>query len=214
MFKVGDRVGLNEKFRQFKKGYLPGWTEEVFVVRRERKGKLPTYKVDEWDGTPIKGTFYEQVLQKVTVEDDGLFRIDKIVKRKGDKVMVRWKGWPDKYDTWLNKKDVFGNPLQLNSNASVAEVPSIEGNSFKNRLPYPLQFRETGWKVGLSDISLPLSTQIPRTTRPMNLTDPFLFRFTWFEDWYPKGEWFSERFVDIKESDLAITSRNGTELMN
>ena len=74
------------------------------------EGRVPTYKVDEWDGTPIKGTFYEQDLQKVTVEDDDLFRIDKVVKRKGDKVLVRWKGWPDKYDTWLSKKDVLTKP--------------------------------------------------------------------------------------------------------
>ena len=104
--KVGDRVRLNEKFRTFKKGYLPGWTEEVFVVRSVKKGRVPTYKVDEWDGTQVKGTFYAEDLQKVTVEDDDLFRIDKIVRRKGDKVLVHWKGWPDKYDTWLNKKDV------------------------------------------------------------------------------------------------------------
>ena len=108
--KVGDRVRLNEKCRQFKKEYLPGWTEEVFVVRREQKGKVPTYKVDEWDGTRFKGTFYEQDWKTVTVEDDDLFRIDKIVKRKGDKVLVRWKGWPDKYDTWLEKKDALTKP--------------------------------------------------------------------------------------------------------
>ena len=79
----------------------------MFVVKRVQRGRVPTYKVNEWDGTPIKGTFYEQDLQKVTVEDDDLFRIDKVVKRKGDKVLVRWKGWPDKYDTWLSKKDVL-----------------------------------------------------------------------------------------------------------
>ena len=54
------------------------------MVRREQKGKVPTYKVDKWDGTRIKGTFYEQDWQTVTVEVDDLFRIDKIVKRKGD----------------------------------------------------------------------------------------------------------------------------------
>ena len=80
------------------------------MVKRVQKGKVPTYKVNEWDETQVKGTFYEQDLQKVTVEDDDLFRIDKIVKRKGDKVLVRWKGWPDKYDTWLNKKDVLTKP--------------------------------------------------------------------------------------------------------
>ena len=81
-FRVGDRVRLNKKFRPFKKGYLPGWTEEVFVVRRVCLGKIPTYKVEEWDGSEIKGTFYEQDLQKVSVDDDDLFRIDKIVKKQ------------------------------------------------------------------------------------------------------------------------------------
>ena len=42
---------------------------------------------------------YAQDLQKVTVMDDDLFRVEKIVKCKGDKVLVRWKGWPDKYDS-------------------------------------------------------------------------------------------------------------------
>ena len=30
--RVGDRIRLNKKHRPFKKSYLPGWTEEVFVV--------------------------------------------------------------------------------------------------------------------------------------------------------------------------------------
>ena len=41
--KVGDRVRLNKKFRQFKKSYLPGWTEEVFVVGQVMSGVMPTY---------------------------------------------------------------------------------------------------------------------------------------------------------------------------
>ena len=106
-FKVRDRVRLNKKFRVFKKGYLPGWTEEVFVIRSVKRGKVPTYKVEEWDGDLVEGTFYEQDLQKVNVKDDDLFRIEKIVKRKGNKVLVGWKGWPVKYDSWLEKKDVL-----------------------------------------------------------------------------------------------------------
>lgn len=102
--KVGDRVRLNKKFRPFKKGYLPGWTEEVFVVRQVNKGTIPNYKIEEWDGTPLEGTFYEQDLQKVTVTDDNIFRIEKIVKRKGNKVLVNWKGWPVKYNSWIEKR--------------------------------------------------------------------------------------------------------------
>ena len=78
--KVGDQVRLNKKFRQFKKGYLLGWTEEVFVVARVRSGVVPTYKINEWDGTPVEGTFYAKDVQKVNVKDDDLFRIEKIVK--------------------------------------------------------------------------------------------------------------------------------------
>ena len=102
--KVGDRVRLNKKYRVFKKSYLPGWTKEVFLVVRVTPGVVPTYKIKEWDGTPLTGTFYGEDLQKVTVRDDGLFRVEKIVKRKGDKVLVRWKGWPDKYDSWIEKR--------------------------------------------------------------------------------------------------------------
>ena len=108
-------------------------------------------------------------------------------------------------------KDLY---VQLSSNACVAEFPSNEANSFKNRLPYPLEFRETGWKVGLSGVSLPLSTHTPRTTRRMNLTNPFLFRFSWFAELSPTADMFSERTVEIKESDLAVPPRSGTELMN
>ena len=78
--KVGDRVRLNKNFRQFKKGFLPGWTGEVFVSGSVRKGTVSTYKIEEWDGTPIQGTFYAQDLQQVSVRDSDIFRIDKIVK--------------------------------------------------------------------------------------------------------------------------------------
>ena len=97
--KVEDRVRLNKKYRMFKKGYLPGWTEEVFVVARVMRGVVPTYKINEWDGTPLRVTFYAQDLQNVAVIDDDLFRVEKIIKGKGDKVLVRWKGWPDKYNS-------------------------------------------------------------------------------------------------------------------
>ena len=105
--QVGDKVRLNKKFRPFKKGYLPGWTEEVFLVKKIHTTKpVVTYKLTEWDGSPIKGTFYEPDLQKVIVADDSLFRIDQVLKRKGNQVFVSWKGWPKKYNSWVWKKDL------------------------------------------------------------------------------------------------------------
>ena len=65
--------------------------------------------------------------------------------------------------------------VQLMSNASTVEFPANKANSFKNRLPTPLQFREPGWKVGLANLSL------PEAPRRMKLNDPFLFRIQWVE---------------------------------
>ena len=75
-----DGARLNEKFRQFKKGYLPEWMEELFVVSGVKKGRVPTYKVNEWESTLVKGTFYTKDLQ-VTEEDDDLFREDRETER-------------------------------------------------------------------------------------------------------------------------------------
>ena len=105
--QAGDKVRLNKKFRPFKKSYLPGWTEEVFLVKQVyTKKPVVIYKLTEWDGTPIKGTFYQADVQKVIVPDDTLFRIDQVLKRKGKQVFVSWKGWPKKYNSWVWKKDL------------------------------------------------------------------------------------------------------------
>ena len=67
-FEVGDKVRLNKKFRTFKKSYLPGWTEEVFEIRKVVPGFVTNYKVRELDDTPLQGTFYTWDLQKVHVD--------------------------------------------------------------------------------------------------------------------------------------------------
>ena len=103
-FKVGDKVRLNKKFRLFKKGYLPGWTEEVFQVRKVVPGMVTTYKVQELDDTPLQGTFYVWDLQKVHVDEATYFRVEKVLKRQKDKLFVKWKGYPSKYNSWINKK--------------------------------------------------------------------------------------------------------------
>ena len=98
--KVGDKVRLNKKFRPFKKGYLSGWTEEVFLVKQiYTKKPVVTYKLTEWDETPVKRSFYQEDVQKIVLSGDALFRIDQVLKRQGKQVFVSWKGWPSKYNS-------------------------------------------------------------------------------------------------------------------
>ena len=42
----------------------------------------------------------------MVVPDDALFRVDKVLKRKGNQVFVAWKGWPKEYNSWIWKKDL------------------------------------------------------------------------------------------------------------
>ena len=101
--KVSQQVRLTHKHRPFKKAYLPGWTKEVFIVNRVVPCPVMTYSVMEWDGTPVEGQLYEENLQAVTIPDDALFRVEKILQQRGTQVKVRWMGWPSKYDSWIPK---------------------------------------------------------------------------------------------------------------
>ena len=107
-FRVGDRVRISHARRPFKKGYLPQWTEEVFEVTRVFQDSIgpTTYKLKELDGTLITGTFYQEELQKVHVDDDTVWRIEKVLKRRGNRLYVQWKGWPKKYNSWFHRDQV------------------------------------------------------------------------------------------------------------
>ena len=100
---------LSKQARTFKKGYLQGWTEEIFIVSHAVPSfQMMLYKVTELDGSPIQGAFYDRDLQKVSVDMlNDVFRIEKVLKRAKDKLYVKWKGYPSKYNSWINKSDVI-----------------------------------------------------------------------------------------------------------
>jgi len=102
-FKVGDKVRITRKKGIFEKGYTTRWTEEVFTVSEVRYTDPITYKIVDDNNEEIKGTFYEQELQKTTQE---MFRIEKILKRKGNKSLVKWYGYPDSFNSWIDNSEL------------------------------------------------------------------------------------------------------------
>ena len=56
------------------------------------------------NGDEIIGTFYEKKLQKTNQQE---FRIEKVVKKKGDKSYVKWKGYNCSFDSWIDKKGLI-----------------------------------------------------------------------------------------------------------
>ena len=101
-FKVGDHVRISKYKNIFAKGYTQNWSE-VFVVSKIKNTVLWTYVISDLNGEPITGSFYEKELQKTSQEK---FRIEKIIKRKGDKLYAKWKGYDNSFNSWIDKKDL------------------------------------------------------------------------------------------------------------
>ena len=87
-FKVGDRVRISKYKNIFAKGYTPNSSEEVFVIEKVKNTIPWTYVINDLNGAEITGTFYEKELQKTNQEE---FRIEKVIKGKGDKYMLNGK---------------------------------------------------------------------------------------------------------------------------
>ena len=102
-FKVGDHVRISKHKNIFTKGYTSNWSEEVFVVKKVRDTVPWTYVINDLNGEEIIGTFYEKDLQKTNQQE---FRIEKVIKRKGDKLYVKWKGYDNSFNSWIDKKDL------------------------------------------------------------------------------------------------------------
>ena len=60
-----------------------------------------TCVINDLNGEEIVRTFYEKELQKT---NQNKFRIEKVIKRKGDKLYVKWKGYNNLFNRWINKK--------------------------------------------------------------------------------------------------------------
>ena len=82
-YKVGDYVRLSHIKHPFQRDYQEKWTEEVFIIKeRFRKDNITIYKVKDWNGEEVKGTWYQAELQKVNKENDNLWKIDKVLKKR------------------------------------------------------------------------------------------------------------------------------------
>ena len=103
-FKVGDHGRISKYKNIFAKGYTPNWSEEVFVINKIKNTVPWTYAISDLNGEEITGSFYEKELQKTSQEE---FRIEKVLKRKGDKLYVKWKGYDDRFNSWIDKKDLI-----------------------------------------------------------------------------------------------------------
>ena len=95
-FKVGDHIRISKYKNIFAKGYTPNWSEEVFVIKKVKNTVPWTYVINDLNGDEIIGTFYEKELQKANQQE---FRIEKVIKQKGDKLYVKRNGCDSSFNS-------------------------------------------------------------------------------------------------------------------
>jgi hypothetical protein len=105
-----DIVRISKAKTQFEKGYLPNWSTELFKIEgfdESRPKRL--YKLKDYVGEEIAGRFYPEEIQEV--KDSGVYKIEKVLNRRKGKgghseLFVKWKGWPKKFNSWIQVKDL------------------------------------------------------------------------------------------------------------
>ena len=73
------------------------------MIQKVKNNVLWTYIINDINGHEIIGTFYEKELQKTNQQE---FRTEKVIKRKDDKLYVKWKGYDSSFNSWIDKKDL------------------------------------------------------------------------------------------------------------
>ena len=94
-------IKLNfQNAKAFLEGYLPNWAEEVFLFNKIKNTVPLTYVVTNLNSESIIGSFYEKELQETSQKE---LRIEKVLKRKGDKLYVKWKPYNSSFNSWIHR---------------------------------------------------------------------------------------------------------------
>lgn len=103
-FKVGDKVRVSKLKHIFEKKYTPNWSTEIFTITRIVKTKPVTYHLKDYQDQPVVGGFYEEELKKTKFPD--VYLIEKVIKKQGDRLFVKWLGFDNSHNSWINKNDL------------------------------------------------------------------------------------------------------------
>lgn len=104
-YKVGDYVRVSKYKGVFEKGYTPNWSPEIFKIMGVCNKFPVTYKLEDYQHKPIAGRFYETELQKT--KNHTAFLIEKVLKKKNNRLYVKWYGFDNSHNSWINKTEIL-----------------------------------------------------------------------------------------------------------
>ena len=77
--------------------------KKVFIISKIKNTVPWTYIINDLNGEEIIGTFYEKELLKTNQKE---FRTEKANKKKGDKLYLKWRGYDNSFNSWIDKRDL------------------------------------------------------------------------------------------------------------
>ena len=106
-FKINDLVRISLKRRELfdKPSGNIKWSEELFKIFKINKSNVITYQLKDMNDQIIKGIFYEKELQ-LTKNTTGEYIIEKILKTNKNKIYVKWRGYSNNFNSWIDKNSV------------------------------------------------------------------------------------------------------------
>ena len=104
MFKVDDHVRISKYQNNSAKGCTSALSKEAFEIKKKLKNTVPwTYVIRDLKDEETVGIFYEIELQKTNQTE---FGVEIVIIRKNDKLYVKWKGYDNSFNSWINEKDI------------------------------------------------------------------------------------------------------------
>ena len=97
-FKIDDSVRISKYKNVFAKGYVPNWSEEVYVITKTKNTVPWTYVTSILKANKLLKKYCKKQIKKG-------FRVEKVINRKDDKLYVKWKGYDSSFNSWIDKKD-------------------------------------------------------------------------------------------------------------
>ena len=104
-FKINDKVRISKYKHNFSKGYTPNWTTEVFTISKVLNTDPITYQLKDSLNNLILGNFYVQELKKTFFPDT--FLIERVIKKHKNKLYVKWLGFDNSHNSWVNVNDTL-----------------------------------------------------------------------------------------------------------
>ena len=81
------------------------WSEELFKIYKINRSNVITYQLKDMNDEIIKGQFYEKELE-LTKNTTGEYVIEKVLKTKGNRMYVKWRGYSNNFNSWIDKNTV------------------------------------------------------------------------------------------------------------